>query len=189
MFYSLNCFDPDNGYIPRVEYRDDDPFRFWINGEKFETPPELPIRLDIISDEKTVLPEMWLTPIPVMSLRLYNIIASEGVQKIEIFPVEVREKHTGQLVTTSYVAFNLLDIVSALDLRRSTVISRENLSKIKGDIDINKMVIDSERAKGFDLFRLEEMPTAIIVSERIKNKIEQAGIQTLTFSKPEDLVF
>lgn len=51
------------------------------------------------------------------------------------------------------------------------------------------MVIDSAGAKGFDLFRLEEMPTATIVSEIIKNKIEQAGIQTLTFSKPEDLVF
>lgn len=188
IFYALNCLDPDDGYIARIEYRDDDPFRFWTTGERFEVPPELPIRLNIVSDEKTVLPELWLTPIPVMSRRLYNVLVLEGVKNMEIFPVEVVDTTTGRIVSDSYIAFNLLDVVSALDLRRSLVVSRESTSKISGDVDIDKMVIDSASANGSDLFRLKEASTVIIVSERLKNKIEQSGIRTLTFWQPEEVV-
>lgn len=188
MFFVLSCSDPAEGYIPRVEYESDSPFRFWNTGEKFDEDPKSPIKAHIVSDEKTTLPEMWLTPLPLMSIRLYDILSNSGVTNFQIFPAELTDRLTGQLITNRYFAFNLLGLISALDLKQAIVVSREPITGLKGDIDIDRMVVDSNRALGADLFRLAEESSVILVSQRLREIIEAAGIDTLTFTRPEHWV-
>ena len=55
-----------------------------------------------------------------------------------------------------------------------------------GDVDFHSLVIDEARTHGLMLFRLAEARTAIIVHERIKQAIDDAGIPGFVFYEPGD---
>lgn len=123
--------------------------------------------------------------IPVMSKRLINVLTEAGVDNIEFFPAILRNITTGQ--TYNYQVYNIIGLVAATDLEQSEYETYQKESPI-ADTSIHKLVLDESKTHNLLLFRLAEDVSAIVVHERIKKQIENAGIDTMEFIKLEDYV-
>jgi len=55
-------------------------------------------------------------------------------------------------------------------------------------MNINSLTIDESKTRGALMFRLAEAVNGIVVHKSVKNAIEAAGVDTLTFIPPEEWV-
>lgn len=184
-YFIINCEDPDDGYLARLSYTPDDPRRSWILGERFETPPPIPVRATVrgLDDDDTVLAELWKSPLPAMSKRLHAVLVEAGVSNLEVFPLEIMDPSSGKLLH-DHVAFNLIGKVAAVDVAAS-VVSASNTDKMVS-ASFDQLALDEQRIGGALMFRLAEAVSTIVVHRSVKERIESAGIQTLTFYVPKD---
>lgn len=185
MYYIFKCFSPPSSYLARIEYRDDDPFRLWNAGEQLESVPELPIHARAITDDQTVLAEFWDASLPLMTQRLHEVLLAAGVSNLDVYPAVLTDSRSG-VEDNSYVAFNIIGTIAAADLQNTKFAPGSTDRMISADID--KLTIDPSKTKGALMFRLAEAVNAIVVHETVKNAVEAAGIDTLTFMSPEDWV-
>lgn len=184
MYYILKCFGPPKSYIARIEYQDDDAFRFWNTGERFETEPTTPLQARVLTDNQTVYAEFWDTPIPLMTKRLYKALVSAGINNLDIYPAILTDSRTGVTIQ-DYVAFNIIGAIAAVNLT-ATKFALGSVKNTSSDIDL--LVIDANKAQGTLLFRLAEAVHVILVHESVKKTIEATNINTLSFLKTDQVV-
>ena len=103
-------------------------------------------------------------------------------KSLDYYPVILTNKESGQ--TYSYLAFNIVGLVSAVDFEASNTRVYDNKPVI--NVSIYDLVLDEQKIQDLLLFRLGEKSNTIIVHESVKQSIESAGIDTLQFIKPED---
>ena len=104
--------------------------------------------------------------IPVMSKRLCDVLLNAGVDNLELFPAKLKNKQTDQVF--DYYVYNILGLLDSMSLQQSANEASES--------KINDLL----------LFRLTENVSAIIVHESLEKAIEEAGITTVSFIKPEN---
>ncbi|WP_163997959.1 imm11 family protein [Pyxidicoccus caerfyrddinensis] len=184
-YYVLKCFDPPHFYKARVEYRDDDAFRFWNSGEPLENHPALPMRVPVATDRQTVMAEFWDATPALMTKRLLDALTAAGVNNLEVFPAVLIDSSGAE--TTNHVAFNLVGLIAAADLNATRFAPGTERRMIDSDID--HLVVDPSKTGGALMFRLAEAVNVILVHEKVKTAIEAAGIDTMTFMLPEDGAF
>lgn len=191
MYYMLECLSPEVGFNAMVSHRDADPRRCWIDGERFHLPPPLPLRPTLRMRQGSVLAELWKSPLPLMSQRLYQVLLACGVDNLDVYPVELLDPKSGQTYT-DYVAFNLIGPIAAADLSKSIYsIPDDSAAASDGAVraaDFDSLAIDESKARGALMFRLAESLNGIVVHESVKQAIEDSGIHTLTFIPPEKWV-
>lgn len=121
--------------------------------------------------------------IPVMSKRLCDVLTNAGVDNLELFPAKLKNNQTGQVF--DYYVYNVLGLVAAMDLQKSEYETYKG-EKPFADTTIHELAIDESKVNDLLFFRLAENVSTIIVHESIKLAIESAGIETVSFIKPED---
>lgn len=166
MFYILKCLDPSDKYLAMISSEVNAPFRTWLSGEAFDESPEIPLLVKVTSDKQTVWAEMWETPLPIMSLNLFKLLEQAGVDNIDTYPVILDDPFNQKKSENGYLAFNVVGIVSALDIHKS--ISSASSTIIHQHI-----------------FRLAESTSTLVVSQAIRNAVENSGLKSLSFLKPE----
>jgi hypothetical protein len=190
MYFVMCCFSPEDKDHVRLSYKRDHPLRSWSSGKRFSTnpndpvfrrPPPEPIRVEVVSDYKGSMAEFWDDPVPLMTQRLLKALQAAGVTNLDTYRAEIvdpKEKKTYD----NYVAFNLIGVVAAADLKKSRfdpatepLISR----------DFDALAVDENATRGALMFRLAESVNAIMVHENIKKHLEAGGIDTLTFVPPD----
>lgn len=183
-YYVLRAEDPEIGYRARLVYNRDTPLRSWMSGARFASPPPEPIRIKLrgTDEEGWVLGDLWLTPITVMSKRLHDVLIAAGVHNLDTYAVELQDPETGK-VYADYLAFNLVGVIAAADA--ATQFASE-VSERKVSADIDSLVVDTGKTRGALMFRLAESVNAVLVHASVRDAIEAAGIDTLTFLEPED---
>ncbi|MCB9965014.1 MAG: hypothetical protein H6855_02895 [Rhodospirillales bacterium] len=184
MYYILTTTDPWDGYIPRVEYRDDDPFRFWNIGEHFEEDPPTPLRARVLTDSKTILPDMWQTPLPMMSLQLYDVLRDLGISALDTYPVELTDSRTGDAIE-GYVAFNLTSAVAAVNSEKSRRAPDPDNTGLSW---YDYLELDPQKAQNAHMFILAESVGTIIVDQMVRDRLEAENFPTLSFYEPKDWV-
>ncbi len=182
-YFVLRSEDPDIGYRARLMYARDYPLRSWMTGVRFERAPPEPIVLKLRGTDESdwTLGDLWLTPITVMSKRLYEILLSAGVNNLDSYSVELHDPEDGKIYY-DFVAFNLVGKIAAADAANTQFTIDNKMSYA----DIDSLVVDTSKANGALMFRLAESVNAILIHDSVKNAIETAGINTLTFTEPED---
>ncbi|WDD97547.1 imm11 family protein [Thalassomonas actiniarum] len=128
-------------------------------------------------------PEMDDLGIPLMSKRLFDALTKAGVDNIEYFPAVLKNTKTKQIYP--YFVYNIVGKISATDLTNSEYTTFGNESTY-ASTSFNKLVLDETKIHQLLLFRLAEDVSAIVVHEKIKTQIEDSGINTMEFIKPED---
>lgn len=183
-YFVLRVEDPDIGYRARLAYTRDYPLRSWMTGVRFDRPPPEPIVLTLrgTHEDDWSLGDLWLTPITVMSTRLYDALLKAGVHNLDTYAVELHDPENGNLYS-DYLAFNIVGKISAADVRTQFA-PESDAHEIAGDID--SLVVDTAKANGALIFRLAESVNAVIAHESVKNTLLAAGIDTLTFTEPEN---
>lgn len=110
------------------------------------------------------LPATFL-PQPVFSEKFVEHLREIGVANVDVFPVRIDDERSASRID-GYVLVNILGIVSCADL------SQSRFEEFDGLYDFDELVIDPERAKGLDLFRLAEAADYIVVSGRLADRID-----------------
>ena len=184
-YYVLNCEDPEEGYLARISYSSDDLRRSWLLAERFANPPPEPLSAVIrgLDEEGTVLADLWLTPLPVMSRRLHAALIGAGVDNLDTYAVVLRDPAGGRTFD-DYLAFNVIGKIAAADLAASDYDAAQTDRRVAMDID--RLVLASARPRGALMFRLAESVNTLLVHGSVRQRIEDAGIATLTFYAPED---
>lgn len=183
-YYLLACYSPEEGDHAQYSYEPDDEERGWIIGQPFEAPPPVPVPVSVEPGEEGLTPELTDVPLPLMSRRLAACLSAAGVANIDFYPARVTEQASGRS-HEELLAFNLIGLVAAADLSRSTFSAPDGplLS-----VDFDGLAIDPRKVGAADMFRLAESVNGIVVSRRIRQAILDAGITTLEFILPEDWV-
>lgn len=183
-YFMLACYSPDEGDHAQYTYEPDDEERSWIIGLPFEQPPPVPVPVSIEHGEEGLQPELTDVPLPLMSRRLAECLTAAGVSNIDFYPARVTEQASGRC-HDGLLAFNLIGLVAAADLSRSTFSASDGplLS-----VDFDGLAIDPAKVGAADMFRLAESVNGIVVSRRVRQAILDAGITTLEFILPEDWV-
>ena len=187
MYYVLRCLDYDDGadgYMEIEDWLDISGFSDWGMGRIAASRPIASIVINAVPHDgyKGLPKEFSDGAIPLMSARLKGVLDAAAVDNIVYYPVQLKNSETG--ATYDYFAFNLLGLVSATDFGKSRLESYDG--DFKGDSTIEHLVVDPAKARDLAMFRLTEKFSTILVHERVRKRIEGAGINTLTFVRPED---
>ena len=121
---------------------------------------------------------LFCGPLIVVSKKLFDIL--NGYAKddlIEFLPVQLIFKNEA---IQSYGVLNFLEEKEALDKDKS-VISYED-----GFPEILRIVLDQDSIGNDFLFYIKDSNHAIVVDERVKNKIETEHIRGISFKTPEE---
>jgi len=184
MYYLIRCLSPEKGYLATLEYESDDPLRDWMEAEVFEDPPPIPVVAKIIPRNNTVMAEFWQVPVPLMTKRLYQTLLSAGVSNIDTYEAIIEDPRTEEK-NQDYVAFNIVGKIAAADLSKSEY---QAINGTLVSVDFDSLTIDENKTRDALMFHLAESVNGIVVHESVKNAIEAAGIDTLTFIPPEEWV-
>ncbi len=184
MYFLLECLTAKTGQRASIRYEPDDPWRDWDVGKRFKSPPPNPIIVKTTDERHGQIAEMIKVPLPLMSRRLADILGSAGISNIDFYDAEIQDE-IENCVHRSHLAFNLIGTVAAADLAKSDY-STDSSDMIS--VDFDSLFIDQVKTRGALMFRLAESVNGIVVHESVKNAIEAAGINTLTFIPPEEWV-
>ena len=126
--------------------------------------------------------------VPILSEKAVRALA--GIPEVDkpyvgvVFnPVEI----VGQNVSCDYYAMIDEDLVECVDESRSEFEKFAFDDSIRPDLAgrysyFLNLVIDSDRVRGRNIFRVYNYPGAIVVSEVFKNRFERAGVVGVLFS-------
>ncbi len=109
---------------------------------------------------------------PIVTERVGRLLGELAPGSVQRLPVQIRGRRA------RYDVLNVLDVVDCLDMRKSEIVSFDLAALDVPDDEeppvgtIVKMVIDRRRAKGHEIFLLSGARGHIIVSRRIKERLE-----------------
>jgi hypothetical protein len=184
MYFMLECLTAITGHRASIDYEPDIPLRDWGVGKRFALPPPTPIIAETTDERKGQLAELIKAPLPLMSKDMAVVLEKAGVTNIDFYEVEIQDEEEG-CVHHSHLAFNLIGTIAAADLTKSNYFAE---GEVIISADFDSLVIDENKTRGALMFRLAESVNGIVVHESVKNAIEAAGIDTLTFIPPEEWV-
>ena len=176
----------DDGYMEIEDWKKTEGFEDWSVGRLATARPQGPVEIDVVPylgygggpDEFVDL------NVPLMSKKLKETVQAAGVDNLNFYPVALRNTETGE--TYEYFAFNLIGLVDAVDLGKSTITSHDG--DFVGDSSITDLAVNEEAARGLLMFRLKQKFSVILVHRRVKEAIERAAIPSVKFIAPEDFM-
>jgi hypothetical protein len=191
MYFVLGCLSPSDGTLAMLSYDPDHPMRSWASGTRFDPspdawefdqPPPEPVTAEVVPGYEGIIAELFTVPVPLMTRRLLAVLRAAGVDNIDAYDAVIRDNATGKSYT-DHVAFNLIGAVAAADLERTLTSPYSSRNLIARDIDA--LVVSETAANGLLMFRLAESVNAILVHDSLKQAVEAAGIDTLSFFEPD----
>jgi hypothetical protein len=172
--------DPESAMFTYKADRLPDGFlRQWISGQRFDPPPPIPVKITIEPGESGHLDDYYDSKIYLMTKRLASFFADAGVDNLDIYAAEILEVESGKIFT-DFVAFNVIGLVSAADMKKS------RFTNIDGLHMFDSISVDENLTQGLLFFR-DEASSKIFVHHTIKERAERLGIVSLMFLDPETL--
>lgn len=108
--------------------------------------------------------------LPLFSKRMKTVLAAAGVDNIDYYPATVTYQPTGGAL--AYELANVIGVAEGVDRERSTFEASET-----GVIEVfSKLALDESKFRGRHMTRLYELLRLLIVSRRVKDAIETAGL-------------
>ena len=120
--------------------------------------------------------------LPLFSERLRDAV-SKGKSEIQFFDVRLTNE-AGKDIPARYYLANVVGLVQAFDWDRSEFDETYRPQGVASHIE--KLVLRKDLNTDLDLFRLAEAPRVLIVSGRLRNDLETAGITGIEFLEPKD---
>lgn len=150
---------------------------------QLEEPEPILFEMEVDEDEDEEIPETpmfgaYYSGNRLMHRSLVDTLVDNGVNNLQLFRASIEDPYNGKIIE-DYVLFNVVGVISCANVAES------DFDPLAGFYYFHKLVIVPEQARGLYLFRLAEMPTAVIVHEKIAKVIEQGPFNGI-FLKPLD---
>jgi hypothetical protein len=121
---------------------------------------------------------MYKSAAPLFREDLLGALVDAGVDNLQLFEAVLRDPQRGAQ-HANYKAANVVGVVSAADLGRSSMMGTTDSTLL--DADFDRLVFRNDAPTDLLLFRLAESVNAIVVHERVKRAVEQRAIPGMTF--------
>jgi hypothetical protein len=160
----------------------------WDDGAKFDKAVRTPIEVrlkplePLAPDQSPLMPALFKGRFPLYRDDLVAALRACGVDNLDVYDARIIDPDNGQ-VHTNYKAVNILGLVAAADMGKSQWSAADGIPLI--DVAFDRLVIDPAKAMDLLFFRLAENNAAVIVHERVRNHLVQAGFAELEFHRPE----
>lgn len=116
--------------------------------------------------------------LPIVSELIAETIMNDNFNDVELIEVKVSMK-----TDLKYYLLNILNVFDCIDLEKS--VYKLYVPDIILFDSIDKLVIDTTKIKN-DIFRIKGLLLEIIVSEQLKNKLENLKLSEIEFMPIED---
>lgn len=144
----------------------------WVAGQKFDAPLQCGA-FSVNDAYGRNYPDFLDTTVPVMSLRLLEVLRTCGVTNIDAYPVVLHNPRSQQ-DRNDYVAVNVIGCVDAVDLSASEHEIRRGKPRFKGSI-----TVDESRTNGLLVFRLPHSPRFIVVTHAVAQALTAANLDSV----------
>jgi hypothetical protein len=143
----------------------------WTMGVRWTEPVEEPIACELHPESADPPPDLILT-IPLFSSRLIEVLKSAGVKNMDLYQAVLHHPVLDKTYP-DYRAVNILGRIACADLKQSQYLPDHEPPLMKFD----KLVLDESKTMGVPMFRLAESTLYILVSEKVKQAVEAAGLR------------
>jgi hypothetical protein len=138
----------------------------WSMGVNYTGTVKQPIVCWLNPKRGRKLRDAFLIDIPLFSDRLITALRAAGVTNLQSFDAEVRTPE-GEILS-NYKAVNIVGAVMCADMNKSQYVRNPG----SAFIEFTHLVLDKNKVRDSDLFRLGERPGRIMLSERIAKAID-----------------
>ena len=138
----------------------------------------------VVDDDTKTRPQILIGihPFLVVSESFRQTVKSVAGDQVQFFPVVV-EYCDEAIEGEPYWFLNTLNNVACVDKEKSDL----EISEISGiPIGVHKLVLDESALEGRDLVRVDEFPTILLVSKRLRSALESAGVPKRHFTNVSD---
>ena len=153
----------------------------WTMGIRYPKPVVEPIRIPLEPRSGPIMMDL-IAGMPVFSDRLIAVLRGAGVRNLDLYDAEVVDEVRGKKYT-NYKAANIVGRVKCADLEQSTFLADHKPPMMK----FERLVLDESKTLGLPLFRLAEATQFILVSESVKQALDQAqllGVRAVSLEDP-----
>lgn len=151
----------------------------WTMGIMYPRQVPQPVVCNLNPERGNKLRDVYLVDLPLFSNRMVKLLEDNGVSNLQCFAGGVREPD-GKL-HENYQAVNIVGLVSCADLTLSEYLPGTE-PPLMG---FSKLVIDESKIGANEFFRVQENSLYILVSERLKKAIDEAGFEGFTLNPVE----
>jgi hypothetical protein len=150
--------------------------RLFIRGEKVELNGALLFSVSL--EGRPVDYTRAIFNVPVVRPRVADLIEAQGPNQIQRIAVQV-DGHAEP--------FEIVNILRKLDCIDTTITkirtwTRAEIPRLEGTYKaVDWLRIDREKARGAHIFRIDEWPIPVIVSQQMRESFEEAGITGITY--------
>lgn len=144
-----------------------------------------PIRIVRDEDSQGRLTDNQLAPGTtglLFSSRLRQLLASNGVQNIDYYPVEI-ENSLDATRSDDYQLANLIGRVGCVDFDKSELQMHPRTGSVEF---IDSLALDETKIGQLRMFRTAEHAQVIVVHEDVRNACVAASVTGVVFFRPED---
>src|SRR3712207_5509476 len=153
----------------------------WMRGKVMPAPAS-PLRLtlsDASGDD--FRGDLIDSLVSIASDKLKSALTAFGVDNVDYFPVELVHPRK-RVPEPGYWLVNVVGRVNCVDVANSTV----HAGAGGRGVDLESFKIDEARAPEQPIFRLDEDPTLIVITEQLKEHLEAAGLAGVKLQPTED---
>ena len=138
----------------------------WLKGERIASPPEN-LRLDFSLISEDDYGSLILSFLPMFHSSFVQALTDFGIDTIQYTPVVLRQQESDE-IRTSYSLANIVALYDCMDKNKSKI---DTLDSNRG-FYIKSLVIDERKTNGAKIFRMQDDPRLIIVTEDLKDYLE-----------------
>lgn len=185
MYFILECYGPDEedptalGDWPHFDGVN------WNLGRLIDKPIPTPIPIELDAQYPGIMMPMYSSGLLLFNDAMIAALHGIGVNNFQAFEAIVTDP-INHVEYTNYKVINIIGVIGAADLGKSTYESADGSNLI--DTDFSSLAIDENKAKGLPMFRLAESVNALVIHERVKKALEAAKIPYLDFVLPEEWI-
>lgn len=120
--------------------------------------------------------------IPIISELISNILLRSCPDEIELFEVKVNMP-----TNLKYYFLNILANIDAINFQESVLV--EIIPETKVFSEVGKLILDDFKIQSRQIFRLKHFSAEIVISQDLKNKLEQLKISEFKFIPIEEFKY
>ena len=158
--------------IDQISHWDDNLFSGSKLPPDFETPVAFEIDLDT---EGRRMPTLFMTPAFVTRRAFHDALLAAGVNNVDAYPAVIQNTETGEEFT-DYLFLNVVGRVRCADMAAS-----EYKAIGPGINLIDRVVVEESKLPSVHIFRLDEDPLKVVISDRLYERLGDAGFDDIYY--------
>lgn len=162
------------GAVPEEMDPDD-----WVCG-KIMPPPPKPLVLPLMKRSGDYRGDLMGGLLTLFSDELKNALNHYGVNNVDYFPVELLDQNSGEKEAGYWLA-NVIGRVACVDVAKSTMVPMPS-----GGRNLKSFYINAAATRGLPIFRLNENPVLLIISEALRNHLKGVGLAGVRMRRTQD---